>query len=164
MSDTVVAYNFMAAKLGWPVVSDDADLSTVLISARIPIKRSDAVRADDLQVLSSVYSVLGAAYFIKVTSGVVTEFYRRNATNRMPDLGVSLDLVTNQILERYTDDGVVERKYDATSGALLAENPYVTFETLPEDIKIRVAALPRKDKIRMYGRKPYGDIVEVWAD
>lgn len=163
MSDVVAAYNFIAAKLNWGLVQDETELQALPLPIRIPKKVSEAVTVADRAVLSSLFSALSGCYLIKVRNGQVLEFYIRNPIGMPANCHVAIDLKTNTPFEYYTDDGIVERKFDSATDKLLAENFYASFDKLPDDLKSQLLDYPQKDKIFGYSYKPYGAIVEIRA-
>jgi hypothetical protein len=161
-SAAVLAYNFMAAKLGW---QEKKELSEVLMDEdinRLPVLRHQTYLTSDLSLISTVYQFMAGKYSIKVVNGEVTEFYvfHPEDTGKQDVVFVSYDVASGQPLEYYRQTPQTESKYDFLTDNLLQVNYFSTYLQLPETVKKEVSAFRYKDYISIYAEKPYGRIIE----
>lgn len=163
MSDRLIAYNFIADKLGWDSKKSDSELLATEFHNRIPKNLSYAFSLETKGILSRLFSVLKGEYLIKVKDGAVVEFYSSNylLENKPKVSFVAFDINTNDVIEYYISENNCLNKYDFLTDNLKQVNHICRQDKVPESFQKDLIDFKEKNNIFIYASKPYGRIVEV---
>lgn len=164
MSDRLIAYNFIADKLGWDSKKSDSELLATKFHNRIPKNLSYTFSLETKGILSRLFSVLKGEYLIKVKDGAVVEFYSSNylLENKPKVSFVAFDINTNDVIEYYISENNCLNKYDFLTDILLQVNHICsTPDEIPKSFQEDLIDFKEKNNIFIYASKPYGRVVEV---
>ena len=166
MHARVIAYNYLANKLGWPTKQTLEEVMVDSDKNRIPVIKHQTYLVDGLKLVSTVYAFENQKYGVKVADGEVTEFYVEKPEGVVkPNLTyVTYDVKTGEPLEYYRKDSdevaKTETKYNFKTDEVMQVNHFARTTELPADVKKLVATFKYKRNIFIYAEKPYGRIVE----
>jgi hypothetical protein len=168
MHARVIAYNYLANKLGWPTKQTLEEVGIDADKNRVPLVKHQTYLVDSLKLVSTIYGFENQQYGVKVVGSEVTEFYVRKPEGIVkPNLTyVTYDVKTGEPLEYYCKDSdgdsgaKIETKYNFKTDEVMQVNHFAKTAELPEDVKKRVATFKYKNNIFIYAEKPYGRIVE----
>ena len=162
MHERVIAYNYLASKLGWPTKHT---LEEVLVDEdvnKVPVIAHQTYLIDSLKLVSTAYVFCKDKYYVKVVDDEVTEFYIFRPENvvKQDVTYVAYDINTEKPVEYYKIDGSIETKYDFDTDAVKQVNFNTCYDTLPANVKVKLKNFKYKRYIIIYAEKPYGRVVE----
>jgi hypothetical protein len=162
MHPRVIAYNFLANKLGWPQKNTLEEVMSDKDRNKVPMVRYQTYLLESLDLVSTVYQFFGHKYSVKVVQGKVTEFYIKNPEGVTKDniTYVAYDIETDKPTEYYREDNDTETKYDFETDEVKQVNYFTKYANLPEDVKNLLTSFKYKNYVHIYAEKPYGRIVE----
>jgi hypothetical protein len=162
MHARVIAYNYLANKLGWKLKDSLAEVMHDADVNKVPVIAHQTYLVDSLKLVSTVYVFFKDKYYVKVVGDEVTEFYifRPEDVAKQNITYVAYDVKTEKPVEYYKIDRNVETKYDFDTDAVKQVNFNITYDTLPENVKVKLKGFKYKKYIEIYAEKPYGHVIE----
>lgn len=164
MQDHYAVYQYLVNKFGGvsfdtPESFQEAVTTGAATKRFVPSKTWGMFNIDTKEVLAEGYLCRYGFDLVKVSKGVVTEYYRRLLSNKRWAF-IAYDVETLEPKERYQNIGNQLCKFDWLTGQPLQANNNCTFDSLPTDFQSEIQTFPYRKNVFMYAIKPYGRVVE----